>query len=60
MKRKTRTDNKTYCIETPANAGRGGCLGKGQCEIVDPGAYTEAVLHPRQSNFHKTSDQGQN
>ena len=60
MKRKARETTKAYWME---NAGqhpsKGGCPGKGRCEIVDPGAYTEAVLHHHHSDFHKTSDQDQ-
>ena len=44
---------------TGQHPSKGGCPGKGRGEIVDPGAYTEAVLHNQQPDFHKTSDQDQ-
>jgi hypothetical protein len=38
----------------------GGCPGKGQSEIVDPGAYTEEIFDRQQLDFQKASNQDQN
>jgi hypothetical protein len=60
MKRKTRETTKAYWMgNTGQHPSKGGCPGKGRGEIVDPGAYTQAVLHNQQPDFHKTSDQDQ-
>jgi hypothetical protein len=53
MKRKTRATTKAHWME-------GGCPGKGQSEIVNPGAYTEEIFDCQQPNFRKASDQDQN
>jgi hypothetical protein len=54
MKRKPQTPQKPPGWKTLANTiAGGGCPGKGQCKIVDPGAYTEAVLHHQRSDFPK-------
>ena len=42
--------------KTLANSPSGGCPGKGQSEIVDPGAYTEEIFDRQQPNFQKASD----
>ncbi len=44
---KNRLDGKHW--PTPSR----GMSSKGQYEIVDPGAYTEAVLHHQRSDFPK-------
>ena len=55
MKRKTREKRKVYWAERQ-NLGQpsieGGCSGKGQSEIVDPGANTEAVFQHQQPDSH--------
>ena len=38
----------------------GECPGKGQSEIVDPGAYTEEIFDRQQPDLQKASDQDQN
>lgn len=35
---------------------RGGCPGKGRCEIVDPGANVEEIFSHHQPDFQKASD----
>jgi hypothetical protein len=61
MKRKTRETTKAYWMEnTGQHPSRGGCPGKGQSEIVDPGAYTEEILDRQQPDFQKASDQDPN
>lgn len=62
LKRRTRERRKAYWAEQ-AHASQqpmeGGCPGKGQGEIVDPGAYTEEIFDRQQPNFEKASDEGQ-
>jgi NAD-dependent dihydropyrimidine dehydrogenase PreA subunit len=58
IKRKTREKRKAYWekkqnITQPSI--EEGCPGKGQCEIVDPGANTEAVFLHRQPDSHSES-----
>jgi hypothetical protein len=48
-----RTPQKPPGRKTLANTIAGGCPGKGQYEMIDPGAYTEAVLHHQRSDFPK-------
>jgi hypothetical protein len=55
MKRKPK-HHKNRLDEKPWLTPIAGDPGKGQCEIVDPGAYTEALLH-HHSDFPKASDQ---
>jgi hypothetical protein len=61
MKRKTRETTKASWMEnTGQHPSRGGCPGKGQSEIVDPGAYTEEIFDRQQPDLQKASDQDQN
>jgi hypothetical protein len=61
MKRKTRETTKpTEWKTTGQHPSRGECPGKGQSEIVDPGAYTEEIFDRQQPNFQKASDQDPN
>ena len=61
MKRKTRETTKAYWMENNwPHPSRGGCPGKGQSEIVDPGAYTEEVFDRQQPDFQKARDQDPN
>lgn len=58
MKRTTREKRKAYWVEkrkTGQQPIEGGCPGKGQCEIVDPGANTEAVFHHQQPDSQNES-----
>jgi hypothetical protein len=56
LKRRAREKRKAYWAERSI-AGqqsiKGGCPGKGQDEIVDPGAYKEEIFGWRQPNFSK-------
>ena len=58
IKRKTREKRKAYW-EEKQNISQPpieeGCPGKGQCEIVDPGANTGAVFQHRQPDSHSES-----
>jgi hypothetical protein len=61
MKRKDREKPKAsshrWNNKTLANSLLGGgCPGKGQSEIVDPGAYTEEIFDRQQPDFQKASD----
>ena len=62
MKRKTREKRRVYWMEQ-RNLGQqqvnGGYPGKGESEIVDPGANVRAILHKQQPDFHTTSDRDQ-
>lgn len=62
LKRKSREKRKAYWADR-SNGGQqpidGGCPGKGQDEIVDPGAYKEEIFHRRQPDFQKASDEDQ-
>jgi len=61
MKRKTPATTKAHWMEnTGQHPSRGGCPGKGQSEIVDPGAYTEEIFDRQLPNFQKASDHDQN
>ena len=58
LKRKTREKRKAYWAEKQNISQppiEGGCPGKGQCEIVDPGANTEAVFQNQQPDSHSES-----
>jgi putative transposase len=58
IKRKTRDRRKAYWAEKQKVSQQpveGGCPGKDQCEIVDPGANTEAVLQHQQLDSHDQS-----
>jgi putative transposase len=63
LKRRTREKRKAYWTER-STAGqqptKGGCPGKGQDEIVDPGAYKEEIFDRQQPNFQKANDEAQN
>ena len=62
IKRKTREKRKAYW-EQKRNSGstpfEGGCPGKGQCAIVDPGANTEGIFDRPQPDFQKVNDEDQ-
>lgn len=50
MKRRTREKRKAYWAQSENRGSTpvvGGCLGKGQREIVDPGANTEEIFQPK-------------
>jgi len=59
IKRTTREKRKAYWTQR-SNGGQqlseGGCPGKGQGEIVDPGAYTEDIFERQGAEFQKASD----
>ena len=58
LKRRTRERRKAYWAEKQNISQppiEGGCPGKGQCEIVDPGANTEAVFQNQQPDSHSES-----
>ena len=54
MKRKSRERRKTYWVQRSQErqpSMEGGGPGKGQSEIVDPGAYTEEIFDREQPEF---------
>ena len=58
LKTKTREKRKAYWAEQRKIGQQpieGGCLGKGQSEIVDPGTSTEAVFQKQQPDSHNES-----
>jgi transposase InsO family protein len=58
IKKKTRDRRKAYWAEKQKVSQQpveGGCPGKGQCEIVDPGANVQAVLQHQQPDSHDES-----
>ncbi|MPZ75448.1 MAG: hypothetical protein GEU77_02905 [Deltaproteobacteria bacterium] len=58
IKKKTRDRRKAYWVEKQKidqQALEGGYPGKGQCEIVDPEANTEAVFQNQQPDSHNES-----
>jgi putative transposase len=63
MKTKTREKRKAYWTEQQKISQAsiaGGTRGKGQTEIVDPGANTEAVFQPQQPDSHNESPKTKN
>ncbi|OLE91568.1 MAG: DDE-type integrase/transposase/recombinase [Nitrospirae bacterium] len=63
LKRRTREKRKAYWAEKQ-NIGQppieGGCPGQGQCEIVDPGANTEAAFQNQQPDSRNESPTNKN
>lgn len=59
MKKTTREKRKAYWTQQ-RNIGQqpieAGCPGKGQSEIIDPGAYTEEIFDRQQPDFQKLSN----
>jgi len=57
MKGKSERQQKSWGSKTPAHSPlTGGCLGKGQCHSVDPGANVEQISNPDQPDFQKARD----
>jgi hypothetical protein len=63
MKRKTRQNRRAYWAEQQKSSRAsiaGGTQGKGQAEIVDPGANKEAVFQQQQSDSQNESPKTEN
>jgi hypothetical protein len=61
LKRRSRERRKAYWADRSNGrhqAIKGGCPGKGQSEIVDPGANMEEIFDRQRPEFHKQSDEG--
>jgi putative transposase len=62
IKRRSRERRKAYWAGRSDGSQQpieGGCPGKGQGEIVDPGAYKEEIFDRPRREFQKQSDEGQ-
>jgi hypothetical protein len=62
MKTKTREKRKAYWGRRSQElqpSMEGGCPGKGESEIVDPGACTEEIFDRQQPDFQKAGDRDQ-
>jgi hypothetical protein len=57
MKRKSeRPQNSAGSYPLAQSPSRGGCLGKGPCQIVDPGAIVEEKFQHQSPDFQKARD----
>ena len=57
VKANTQSHQNSWELKSPPpNPSTGGCLGKGPCHCVDPGAIVEETFNPGLPDLHKERD----